>query len=534
MTDNENEDVIITDIFWDRIYLNIIIEGKKLNNKTIYLFSNDIVIKEITLEYVEENKYKAIINITNIKNGKMLDNGVYSFKILEKDEYIDLEISNQVGYKLEYLDRIYRYKNYYAYTVSLKVRVLKNEKLSFSLKSTFMIVNKLPLKIKFKKRLIKCAKSLFNVIYRIFNYIHYNKKNKILLMSETRSPISGNLKALQERIHERKIDKEYKITYFFEKTLELSYVQLLIKWIKLAWLISKQEKVFIDDYSPIFAYINLSSKTKLIQVWHAGVGFKSVGYARFGFTGPEPYTSCHRKYDYAIVGSKALIPVYSEVFGIDKEKILPYGLPRLDNYLDEHKINTVVNNIYSSYPILKDKKVILFAPTFRGKGQKQAYYPFEKIDLEGIFRLCEQKNYIFLIKMHPFVKEKVQIPEKYSSRIIDFSSYKDINDLLYLTDILITDYSSNIYDFSLLNKPILFYAFDLEKYELINRVHRPIKEYAPGKICYTFEEIIKAINENDFEMEKLQKYKEENVNIQEKKASDLIIDNLILKGENND
>jgi len=92
--------------------------------------------------------------------------------------------------------------------------------------------------------------------------------------------------------------------------------------------------IFVELTVPIFKYIDLSDKTKLIQVWHAGVGFKSVGYARFGFAGPEPYDSCHRKYDYAIVGSKALVPVYAEVFGIDKNKILPYGLPRLDNFLD--------------------------------------------------------------------------------------------------------------------------------------------------------------------------------------------------------
>ena len=106
--------------------------------------------------------------------------------------------------------------------------------------------------------------------------------------------------------------------------------------------------------------------------------------------------------------------------------------------------------------------------------------------------------------------------------------------MLYITNILITDYSSNIYDFSLLNRPILFYTFDLEKYELMNKVHRPIREYAPGKICDTFEELLKAIEENDFEMEKLQEYREKNFDIKEKKAADLIIDNLILKGENDD
>ena len=176
----------------------------------------------------------------------------------------------------------------------------------------------------------------------------------------------------------------------------------------------------------------------------------------------------------------------------------------------------------------------MFAPTFRGKGQKVAHYPFDKIDLDEVYKLCKKHNYIFTIKMHPFVKKHIEIPEEYQDRIVDFSSYDDINDLLYITDILITDYSSNIYDFSLLNKPILFYTFDLEKYELMNKVHRPIKEYAPGKVCITFDEILKAIEEEDFEIQKLQNYRNKNFDKNEKKSTDLIIDNLILKGGKND
>ena len=306
------------------------------------------------------------------------------------------------------------------------------------------------------------------------------------------------------------------------------------KWIKLIWTISKQSFVFIDDYSPLFKFINLDKKTKLIQVWHAGVGFKSVGYARFGFGGPEPYNSCHRKYDYAIVGSKALIPVYGEVFGIGKEKILPYGLPRLDNYLKEEKINSTREELYQKYPELKDKKIILFAPTFRGREQKKAHYPYEKIDLESIYNLCNEKGYMFLIKMHPFIKKKIKIPEKYKTRIKDFSNYPEINDLFYITDILITDYSSNIYDFSLLNKPIILYAFDLDEYQLINKIQRPIREYAPGKVCDNFEEVISAIQNEDFELDRLKKYREENFDNIDSNSSDLIIDNIILKGEKDD
>ena len=141
---------------------------------------------------------------------------------------------------------------------------------------------------------------------------------------------------------------------------------------------------------------------------------------------------------------------------------------------------------------------------------------------------------MFLIKMHPFVRKRINIPEEYREYIIDFSDYPDINELLYITDILITDYSSNIYDFSLLNRPIIFYTYDLDYYQIINKVHRPIREYAPGKVCTTFKEVIETIENKDFEMKKLERFREENFSIHNKTASDMIIDNIILKHINDD
>lgn len=528
----------IIDIFWDRMYLNIILQGQDIKDN-IYLASNTQKIK-LELNEIRKDKYKSIINITNT-DGIMLKNDDYQFKVKTRDKLDLIEISSEVGYKLESLDKVYRYsgKNF-AYTISFEPQKV-NGKITCLLISRFMAINKKYYKeqIKSSKKPVKGALKVFaencmNIFYKICSAIHYNKKKNILLMSETRVPISGNLKALDDRMKERNVNKQYKISYSFFKTLELSKINLMLKYLKLIWIVSKQKIIFIDDYSPIFKFISLSKKTKLIQLWHAGVGFKSVGYSRFGFSGPHPYLSCHRKYNYAVVGAEALVPVYEEVFGIKKEKILPYGLPRLDDFLDEKKIEIAKEKIYSKYPKLQKKHIILFAPTFRGRGQRDAYYPYQNLNLKEIFDLCKKENYIFLIKMHPFIRKKIEIPDEYKESILDLSNYPDINELFYITDILITDYSSNIYDFSLLNKPIIFYTFDLDEYQIINKVHRAIKEYAPGKICMKFENVIKSIYEKDFEIEKLNKFREENFSIHNSKASDLIIDNIILKNNNND
>ena len=531
-------DINIMDLYWNRIYLNIVFQGEDVEKSQIFLSSKTQKIN-LKIKKIEQNKYSSVINITNIDNIVMLKNENYKFIAEKEGKNQEICITSELGYKLESLDKIYRYSNQnLAYTINFEPVGIDDKKITCTLISRFMATNKKYYKEQIKgsenalKRVIFIlGKNCMNILYKIFSFIHFNKKNKILLMSETRAPISGNLKALDERIKERKLNK--KISYSVFKTLEISKKQVVLKYLKLIWTLSKQEIVFVDDYCPIFKFINLSKKTKLVQLWHAGVGFKSVGYSRFGFSGPYPYTSCHRKYDYAVVGAEALVPVYSEVFGISKDKILPYGLPRLDNFFDNNNDN-IKEKIYKLYPNLKEKNIILFAPTFRGSGQKEAYYPYENINLDMVANLCKEKNYIFALKMHPFVRSRIEIPKEYTEYIVDLSDYPDINELYYITDILITDYSSNIYEFSLFNKPIIFYTFDLDYYQIINKVHRPIKEYAPGKICMKFEDVIKTIENEDFQTEKLQKFREENFSIHISKAADLIIDNIILKENKND
>ena len=230
------------------------------------------------------------------------------------------------------------------------------------------------------KRVIYFLEKFINIIYQIVSHLTPKKGNRILLMSETRS-MGGNLQALDERLKVRGLDKSFRISYCFSKTLERSKIRILLIWLKLAFMTGRQDFIFVDDYVPFFKYINVHPKTKLIQVWHAGVGFKSVGYARFGEKGsPYPYASSHRKYDYVIVGGEALRDVYAEVFGVDREKCLPYGLMRMDGYLDQDKINRFKEQFYQEYKHLKGKKIILFAPTFRGNGQRNAYYPFEILE----------------------------------------------------------------------------------------------------------------------------------------------------------
>ena len=202
-------------------------------------------------------------------------------------------------------------------------------------------------------------------------------------------------------------------------------------------------------------------------------------------------------------------------------------MPRLDDFLNQEKMEKEQKCFYEKYPKCKEKKIILFAPTYRGKGQKEAYYPYEWLDLKQIKELCGDE-YVFLVKMHPFIGEKIIIPEDCDEYIFDVSSEQDINSLYYVTDLLITDYSSNYYEYALLRKPVVFFVPDRELYEVARGIHKEVKETAPGKVCDTFEEMIEAIKNKDFEIEKMHRFAKENFANYDGVASDKVIDEILL------
>ena len=288
-------------------------------------------------------------------------------------------------------------------------------------------------------------------------------------------------------------------------------------------LFAKADMILLDDYAPMLSWLKLNRGTKLIQLWHAGVGFKSVGLCRFGTNGSPLLDNAHRQYDYAIVGSTALKKIYAEVFGIEEDALIPTGLPRIDKVIDKEENQKKIDAFYSDHPELRGRKLILFAPTFRGVGALTATYPYEKLDMKRIYDMCGDE-YAFIFKMHPFIKEKPEIPAVYSDRIIDMSGIGDINDLLPVIDILITDYSSVIYEFSLFRKPMLFFAYDRDNYAAIRGFQSDYEDFAPGKICGTFDEVEQAIKDEDFELEKVDRFVEENYDYLDSGSSDRFID----------
>lgn len=399
---------------------------------------------------------------------------------------------------LRQLSRVFRYaRGKYACTASFIARTDITGYSNLALTVDYYVKNKNPRFRRFSKRQIE--KQLFAGFYAIAYALAPHKGNRVMFFKENGDEPNENMDVIRERMIERGLDKDFKIVERYRNTFGRSF-QNLFSWVRDIIDIAKSDYIFIDDYCPVFNFINPKGGTVLTQVWHAGVGFKSVGYARFGISGsPDPYQSAHRRYSYALVGNEHLRQIYSEVFGIEEEALLATGMPRLDHFLDEDRISLARTNLFGRYPWMQDGRVVVFAPTFRGAGQRTAHYPYEEFfDLDALYQMCKDTNTYFVFEMHHFIRTLPEIPEEYKDRIFDLSD-ESLNELFYVTDVLVTDYSSCFYDFLLLKKPVVFYVPDKVSYEVIRGVQRTIDEMAPGVVCDTFSEFMDVLTTNEYE-----------------------------------
>ena len=266
--------------------------------------------------------------------------------------------------------------------------------------------------------------------------------------------------------------------------------------------------ILVDDYIYLLYKMPRREGTLLFQFWHACGAFKTFGFSRLDLPGGQVQESpAHRNYDYTIVSSHKIAKFYEEAFTMSPDQVLATGVPRTDIFFSEAYQVQAKKKFYDKYEHLKNRKLLLFAPTFRGNGKHEGYYPLERFDPVKVY---EELNgeYAIILKHHPYVKNKHIIPEKYQKVILDLSEEEELNDLLFVTDLLVTDYSSVIFEAALLDIPMILYAFDLEEYLAERGFYYEYEYLLPGKKVTGIDELVQAVKEKDFEEERRASFKE--------------------------
>ncbi len=303
----------------------------------------------------------------------------------------------------------------------------------------------------------------------------------VLLISPSRSTLSGNHAFVAEALK----GTEFTVSTLLEGDAATRRERLQ--------KCAENRFILLDDYTRWLYPLNLSPQTRVIQLWHSTGAFKRMGFARMGRPGSTVATSLtHRNYTHVIVSAPGVVPAFAEAFGLPEERIYPIGVPRTDFFFDPPAMEAARQAFFARYPALQGKKIVLFAPTFRGNDRAAAHYPAEWFDPAALLAALPD-DYALCLKLHPFIRTPLPVPAAAADRVVDLSAEREINPLLLAADVLITDYSSVIFEYALLGRPIVFYLPDRAAYERDRDFFFDLSTYLYGPVCTRQSELPAAI-----------------------------------------
>lgn len=353
----------------------------------------------------------------------------------------------------------------------------------------------------------KAGKCFLLLIYKLIRAVVPVKKNIILFESNVGRNYTGNPKAIYENMVKRGLDRQYKCVYILENTnIPLQGNAKKVKRLRLAYFYYMAVAgVWVSD-SRFPEFIVKRKNTKYIQTWH-GTPLKKLALDMDsihmdGENSLDEYKEKFREnsstWDYLISQNRFSTEVFSRCFDFHKA-MLEYGYPRND-VLFEGNCQETITKLKEKYAIPEGKKVLLYAPTWRDNefyGNNR--YKFNQALDYDMLKKAISDEYIILVKCHYLVQDSIDW-SRYSGFVYSFDSKTDIADLYLVADALITDYSSVMFDYSLLKRPMFFFAYDLKEYkDELRGFYFDYMEEIPGPISQTTEELIIQVREYNSE-----------------------------------
>lgn len=342
----------------------------------------------------------------------------------------------------------------------------------------------------------KVAQSLFAILGKLIPV----KNNRILFYSVTGNQYSCSPKYISEYL-EKNHKGKFEIVWAFRNMsmdLLLPDGTKCIRYQSMAFFFYYMSSKFI--ISNIYPYHLIGTKKNqiMIDTWHGGGAYKIAGRDfSEGNTKIEEKTNYYNQSNVTVfVSSSKLFTKYFIHGGMQFEgPIINAGLPRNDIFfMDKQDKDGLIEKVYNYFGIEKNSKILLYAPTWRTEEDCIDF----SLDIRALKdALCKRfgGEWEILVRMHMYTTTTIQ------GDIVNANNYPDMQELLLASDVLVSDYSSSIWDYSLTGKPCFLYTYDLNKYVDSRGFYVDIKKWG-FPLCISFEQLVNAIlnfNREQFE-----------------------------------
>ncbi len=285
------------------------------------------------------------------------------------------------------------------------------------------------------------------------------RRNRVVLATARLPALEGNLLHLHDAIRARRPDVDL-VSLLQPYSYDLAgKVRYLLRLVRATFIVHTSGLVVVDNaYFPVHVMRHRAGVT-VVQVWHAPGALKRFGADTLAGLDEPERTFLHRHYDYVVGPGEAGRDAWARALRTPRERVLALGTPRTDVFFDAAALEAARSRLLAAHPELRGRRVVLYAPTFRGRGR--AKHGTAALDGRRL-RARLPATDALVVKSHPNLDPASQPVDGFDV-VADPAS--DMNDWLALADVFVTDYSSSIFEWALLRRPLVLLVDDLEAYE---------------------------------------------------------------------
>ena len=332
----------------------------------------------------------------------------------------------------------------------------------------------------------RLAAGVLRILGALFGLFPHDPQ-RVVLASPRLPHLDGNLAHLRAAIARLRPDLRVTVLaepYAYDLRGKLGYLLRLVR----AMYHLQTARLFVVDnaYLPIHVGPHRRSTT-VVQVWHGVAGVKRVGFDMTDAPAEPERTFLHRYYDHVVCSGEQWRAAYARAFRTPIERVHALGAPRTDFFFDPGAVARAVATVHAAYPRLHGRRLVLYAPTFRGRGLAKRAAP--ALDAARL-RAMLPGDMVLALKTHPNLDAGATPRDGFD---FVFEPAVELNDLLAAADVLITDYSTSIMEWALLRRPLVLFVPDLVEFEAHPGLYLDFGTEMIGRLARTTEEVAAAI-----------------------------------------